>query len=218
MEEKKKGSLKDLWQNEKSHSIIMLSFYLIFIVFLIVSVRTSPSTPKKEEKKEEPKEEIVVPYSELENYEYTLTTDDHILKGKRFHENELITEQEEIYFYEEDTFYHVVTVYKEEVADDFLGISLMDLRPDYLSIFFTKSNLMYEQVYENGKKESTYRVPNIEFDLVEEGFVTIQVVEENNMVQSVTLNIEDHTIQITHDSQNQLKELVLPNLEEKGTL
>ncbi len=217
MEEQKKGNLKELWKNDKSRSLMMLSFYFVFILILVVGIRTSPKTPKKEAPKKEDKEEVikVIPFSEFNNYEYTLQIGEHLLEGKRFVEKELIQELDQIYFYEAGFFYQVEGNYKVEVDDHLYGIPLLSLRPESLSLYMTKENVFYEQSYEDGTKEVTYRIPNADFGLTEEGFVTIETKEKENVMESVMFSIKGEVIQITYHNQNGLKNLTLPNLEEK---
>lgn len=216
MKQEKKGTLKELWKNDKSRSLITLSFYLLFIFILIVGIRTSPKTPKKEEPVEK-KEEVIetIPYSELKNYEYVLKIGEHVLEGKRFYEKELLKEENQIYFYEDGLFYQVIDTYKEEMDDRLYNIPLSSLHPEILSSYMVKQNIFYEQSYEDGTKEVTYRIPNVDMGITEEGFVTIETKEKDQIMEFVILQIKGETIQITYRNQNHLKDLVLPELEEK---
>jgi len=78
-ENEKVIKIKELWNNPRSHDIMVLIFWLLFIFFVIIFVRSmgsSTSAPKEAK--------IINDFNSMKSYEFTYKTNDNVINGEYY--------------------------------------------------------------------------------------------------------------------------------------
>lgn len=99
-ESEKLQRFKELWNDTKTHSIMVLSFWLIFMAVLIVFVRLT-ATPSTNTTSNEP---LATSFESIKNYEFSYVQSTNELNGQVYDDSMLFILNNHRYYYKDDVY------------------------------------------------------------------------------------------------------------------
>lgn len=123
-ENPKYEKLKELWKNEKTHSLIVLAFWLIFMLGLIIFVRLSSTQTTQTSQTETSNLE------DLKSYEFSYTINDTNYNGE-YYDGKTLFYLENNRYYANENVYLIKGV--EAIKQEKFDIGLMKINSKFIS-------------------------------------------------------------------------------------
>ena len=148
-ENEKVIKIKELWNNPRSHDIMVLIFWLLFIFFIIIFVRSmGSSTPSSKEIQK------LKDFNSMKSYEFTYKTNDNVINGEYYNGGILFYIDNKKYYFNNNVY---LIDEKANIINYDLGILKIDSK--FLN------NLTPNEVFD---KLSKYKINKL---LIEEGSI-----------------------------------------------
>ena len=124
-ENEKLNKLKEYWHNPKTHDIIMLCFWLLFIVVVILFLKISTSVPKT------PTQEITKynTFEKIQNYDFTYKMDNKVIQGEAYNDKLLFYLNNNRYYYKD----HVYLIDDIAIIDPNFDLDILKINPKMLN-------------------------------------------------------------------------------------
>lgn len=196
---------KELWSNKKTHSLIVLCFWLIFIVAAFIFVRVSSTTTNYT-----PEENNEITLSDIKNYEFRYVTSTNEYDGQAYDEKMLFYLNNHQYYVNENVYLVSDTLELQQNFD----LNVMKINITMLNELL--ADLTYSEV-DGGKQ---YLVPLNKFIEAFEGTSDSNALNYNivitlfgeDTINKITMDISNYVIFKTGQTQTYLVTLYLYNV------
>lgn len=99
-ENEKVIKLKELWQNPRTHDIMVLSFWLVFIFIVILFARSIGSSPKTSNDDNRQASD----FASMKSYDFTYKTNDKVINGEAYEDALVFYVDNKRYYYKDNTY------------------------------------------------------------------------------------------------------------------
>ncbi len=199
------AKFKEIWQNKRYRSLIILGLYIIIYIFLIIVLGSSnETTTLPPETQEEPKTALEN-YQDMTNYEFVLEITEqkdsneikHSYNGKTDGEVTIINDT---YYLKDNIIYEIVGEQIRILEATLVEINLFKLKPANLYELINLGELNYETKFADESMEKSYLVPlkdvikNFKGEDIADPKTTIEIKykEENNNITSIELDLSNY--------------------------
>lgn len=195
---------KEIWQNKRYRSLIILGLYGIFFIFVFMFLNNNQSEPLPEMVKEEPKTTLEN-YRDLNNYQFILEINeikdkeeaDYSYNGKTNDEITLINDK---FFLKTNVIYEIVNNQIKPLEASLVDINLFKLKPANLYELINLGELNYETKFADESIEKSYLVPlrdvikNFKGEDIADQKATVEIKykEKDNNIISVELDLSSY--------------------------
>ena len=180
---------KELWQNKKTHDIIVLGLWLIFIFIVILFARSmTPSNTYITEEKS-PND-----LSNIRNYEFTYKTNDKQFVGQYYDDSIIFYKDNQRYYYKNDLYLvddNIILISNYDL--DILKINTKMLNNLISNITPTNTNNIKQYIIPLDKFLNIYEI-DTDIDLSESTLynVPLSIYYDNNEINKITLDLSNY--------------------------
>ena len=188
-ENPKYEKLKELWKNEKTHSLIVLAFWLIFMLVLIIFVRLSSTQTTTT------KTITNQTIADFENYEFSYTINETTYNGEYYDGKTLFYLENNRYYKNEDVY---LIKGEEAIKQDNFDIGIMKINSKFINNLITN---ITPNTTDNYKR---YIVPldrfinlydeDTDINLTETNHynIIVDIYEKENQINKITLDLNSY--------------------------
>ena len=187
-ENEKVQKFQELWHNQKTHDIMVLSLWLIFIVIVILYARSNVSHHSY---KPEPKE---INTSNVENYEFTYKTNDKEIPGEYYNGSVLFYQNNKRYYYKNNLYQIDESASLIPNYDlDILKINIKMIDNLISNINATETNNVKEYLIPLDRFINLYEI-DTDIDLSKMALynVPLRIYYNNNEINKITIDLSNY--------------------------
>lgn len=185
-ESEKYKKLKEMWKNPKTHSLIVLGFWLVFMLVVILVVRTTAGSS--------PAPKQTTTDAVVNSYEFSYIKDDSIINGQAYNDSLNFYINNQHYYYNKNT-YLIEGVSKTKIDFD---LNILKITPKLLknltsNITPTKTNDISQYLVPLDRFVNLYEIDtNLDLTKLMTYNIIVNIHTKDNLMDQVTLDLTNY--------------------------